>query len=811
MYSQVSSSTEDPKPSAYERVRDSASIFPLHPIVDGRCGCSKSNCEDAGKHPLLSGWRSLGPGEKWGIPPSHGAGIATGLPSGVFVVDLDRKNGIDGVAALASLGPVPDTFTVQTGSGGFHLYFQLPDFPVKNSQGSKGGLAPGIDIRGDGGYVVAPGSPHKSGGTYEVFADLPVAVAPQWLLDWPGLRGTVRNATEAGANAPVPVDVSTEEGQRRIRLAREYLVEAPIAISGQGGHLTLFKVALHLVRRLELPLNTAFELLKEPGGWNDRCEPDWKDPQIWYKLEEARDESELPTGVAPEGWSETVERLCNPRREQDAVLARVAQSSDGPKRRVRNPGHWYSFTPGDMPPGDTKKTTLGKVIAELSHAQEWSGVLQFDEFAERVIAVNPPLRLDAENELGAGLSDSDSDAISAWFEVNRSNTVSGEIVYKASIQAARRNSFHPVREYLESCRAARVPGILGNLAERLFGVPDQIAQEMLAKSLVAAVRRVLRPGLKHDHMLVLKGPQGAFKSSFVTALFGEQWTQTQMPDLKGKDASEALKGKWAVEIGELAGLSNAEDHDVKAFLTRQIDDYRPSYGRANVRRARQCVFIGTCNEGAFLKDPTGGRRYWPIELQRVNLDLVRRLRDSIWGEALHLAELPTSTERPDLAGTDAVFDHWFADESEANRVREDFARNDPWHDEITFYITGRSFVQVRDVYLHLAGRVQFSDLPADLRGFGKAEEKRIRDTLVRLGCTSGRTKAARGYDVPKQLAHRLPERVTLVTLPPSPEASPASPEASPASPGVTKACPETENEEEASVARAKVTVPAPSR
>lgn len=117
-------------------------------------------------------WSALGKGQQVDGPVGCGYGIATGERSGVIVVDTDLKEGLDGEAALAALGGLPETFMVKTPSGGFHRYYKWPGFRVRNSTSEVG---PGVDVRGDGGYVVAPYSKHRNGGVYEVVKNIEIA------------------------------------------------------------------------------------------------------------------------------------------------------------------------------------------------------------------------------------------------------------------------------------------------------------------------------------------------------------------------------------------------------------------------------------------------------------------------------------------------------------------------------------------------------------------------------------------------------------------------------------------------------------
>ena len=152
-------------------------LFSLHDVRDGACSCREgSACTKLGKHPT-GFWSRIVPGEKALDDGRSNVAIATGARSGIFVLDED---GPAARAALAVLGPLPLTFTVATPRPGRHYYFNNPDFRVGNSASK---VAPGVDVRGSGGFVVAPGSVHKSGGVYVVENAAPIADAPTWLLE----------------------------------------------------------------------------------------------------------------------------------------------------------------------------------------------------------------------------------------------------------------------------------------------------------------------------------------------------------------------------------------------------------------------------------------------------------------------------------------------------------------------------------------------------------------------------------------------------------------------------------------------------
>lgn len=206
---------------------------------------------------------------------------------------------------------------------------------------------------------------------------------------------------------------------------------------------------------------------------------------------------------------------------------------------------------------------------------------------------------------------------------------------------AERNSYHPIRQYLKGLKWDGIERV-DELLIDYFGAEDSIyTREVIRKMLVASVARVMRPGIKFDTMCVLVDPQqGIGKSTFIRTL-GKDWFSDSFSTIAGKEAYEQLIGAWLIEIPELAGLKKAEVETVKHFIAKQEDTYRPAYGRTPEDFPRQNTFWGTTNEIGFLKDPSGDRRYWPIDVRRpfIKRDVFTELAaevDQIWAEAYEL-------------------------------------------------------------------------------------------------------------------------------------------------------------------------------
>lgn len=273
---------------------------------------------------------------------------------------------------------------------------------------------------------------------------------------------------------------------------------------------------------------------------------------------------------------------------------------------------------------------LSNVYQILSHRAEWRGVVAFDEFAVRVVKRKPPPYAEA---IIGDWSDIDDSRAAMWLSLEYNFTPSSALVSEAIRVLAMSSTFHPVREYLAALKWDGVSRLEHWMSDYLGSERNEYVMRAGKWWVMGAVKRVLDPGCKFDYCLVLEGPQGKGKSTVFSILGGEWFGDTDL-DFANKDAMVALGGKLVYELAELGALARSDERRQKSFLTRRYDEYRPHYGRSQIKVPRQLVFGGTTNEWEWNKDPTGGRRFWPVACEgELNLDGLREVRDQLFAEA----------------------------------------------------------------------------------------------------------------------------------------------------------------------------------
>lgn len=292
---------------------------------------------------------------------------------------------------------------------------------------------------------------------------------------------------------------------------------------------------------------------------------------------------------------------------------------------------------------------------------QMGAVVEYDEFSGRMLVSGVP-------GFGPYLDDAAVNYMRLRAEEEHRLRVSKDRYTDIVLNVARSYPRHPVREYLDALEwdgKARVEAWLASYA----GVQESpYSRAVGAIFLVAAVRRIRRPGCKFDEMLVLEGPQGSEKSTLISTLVGrEDWFSDDLPlGRDTKEMMEATSGKWIIEASELHGMGRSDVEALKAYLSRGTDRARLAYGRMTTEVPRHFVVFGTTNHERYLKDSTGNRRFWPMRTGTLDVDEIRRDRDQLWAEASVLEASGYSTRLPRALWNDA------SSEQERRRIEDPF-------------------------------------------------------------------------------------------------------------------------------------------
>lgn len=539
-------------------------------------------CKDAKKDPgaIKAWWK------KW---PTASVGVATGSISNLIVIDedLDDDKGLDGIMAMAAWEKdngvsLPETARAITGRGGAHLYYHYTGKDIQN----RTGIIDGVDVRGEGGYVVAPPSVHPNGVEYaweDDPDDIGVADVNDVVLKF---LATGKTTKESGEKFQLPSII--DSGVRN-----STLYHFACSLQAQGLSDTAIIAAV--------------------SAENDaRCVPP----------------------IEHEELLQLVNSALKYAKGENKILSKFGEEWRAPKLTMKIDKN------GDLT--DDVAQTISNCEEAIEYDKELFGRLYYNELSyEPYVYGNLPWK----NHRGWREWKS-SDDNNLWGYIERNYGLKSNDKIQAAIDnVTHRHIINPVKQMLEDAHdnwdgnshvADLLPLLTG--AEK-----TDYNTAALRLFMMGAVSRIYHPGCKFDYMLVLVGPQGKYKSSFFRFLaINNKWLSDNFNSLDGDKAFEKLRGMWIVELAELQATKRAKDvESIKSFITSRDDIYRSPYSRRTEHHPRMCVLAGTSNPVDFLTDRTGNRRFLPVkcwvhEVPNPNNDEIatKALVLQAWGEIM---------------------------------------------------------------------------------------------------------------------------------------------------------------------------------
>ncbi len=624
------------------------------------------------KVPVEGGW-TTGPRAEWSYlektyRPGYNVGVRLGTPSKIgknflTVVDIDvkskeKKHRIEAVRAAKKI--VGDTLcpTVRSGRGGGSRHFyclcsesfktynpaQSPEIirvhqpskkPSKKEleELSEADLKNGIrlshaweiSLYSQGRQVVLPPSIHPDTGALYEWQEALRSVDSLPLLTFEGETVTQDAPKERPADSALldftvePVELEWLPISKEVRDA----IQVGAGVANRSDYLLKASSALISAG---LSQNEVLTVLTDPTNYLGPCAyehaktKDRRRAAEWvYKYTFKKVHAERVEGVSVFNLGSFHPKKLSKeeRAQQDKDFG---EEVDWKQELIRN---------------EKKKVTssLKNLDLILTNRVEGSAFIE-DLFASRIqYGANTPWG----GKEGVYIRDIDMLLVKRWLSDTDRIEPSKDAILEATSLLAHRKRIHPVKDWLESLKWDGKKRISTWIKDYCEGVAEEpYLSEVSQKFLLAMVKRIFEPGCQWDYVLVLEGKQGKFKSSIARAIASDRWFMDNLPDLKDKDSMLNLQGKWLIELGELASVKRADYNQVKAYLIRRTDTVRPHYGRLQSDVPRQSVFIGTVNEGQYLKDPTGNRRYWPVKVGHCDVKALTKVREQLFAEAMHV-------------------------------------------------------------------------------------------------------------------------------------------------------------------------------
>lgn len=680
-----------------DEMKNAAQSAKTAPLILDRIPLHKHDAKDKegrpqGKSPLLSGWLRTPALTDAEVAAHVGRKMNVGarLRDDQLVIDADPRTYKDGVTSLDKLVAdfrLPYAPKVETGGGGYHIYLRKPE-GMRLRDRLDG--YPGVEFKTWGRQVVVPPSIHPNGRRYKwdllLGPDMAVPNAPDTLLD----------QLQRPSKPSVTSDDKWSSEELRVLLggldARKFNSNAlwePIAMlshyetNGNGLDVFLDWCATdtdYADRLGEVRTRWASFSTEKEGR-------KWRRGTLYKVLNEA-------------GRGDLVDEAKRSDPQEDFPTYDDDDSAEIALLKVR----WPNFSKK----GDIIKPCYNNVRMAVEAGNLGVG---YD-----VIAQRPILRADYlpwRTDVGRELNDDLIRILREWVMEQYHFEPGREDLSDVLLALATKNRFNPIVDYLDGLKWDGICRV-DSLFPAYFGAEDGAYERAVGRILmVAAARRGRRPGTKFDTAPIIEGKQGTGKTSALRILGGPWHSDAELGRVDGKDAPAVLQGAWIMELGELNAINEGNVDQLKAFVSRCEDRYRTPYDRHPKTHPRRCVFVGTTNSGAYLRDQTGNRRFLPVATTEIDLEGLRRDRDQLWAEASIIEATGEVLTLPQELWEAAA-------ERQGDRLVED-----PWLDLLRGYLVGQKRVSSRELFESVL------ELPYNRQS--QTETKRLSGAMAQLG------------------------------------------------------------------------------
>lgn len=503
----------------------------------------------------------------WTRYPDANIGIATGTRSNLIVIDedLDYDKGKEGYKAVCEWerenGEMPETVRAITGRGGAHVYYRY----TGSDFGNREDIIYGVDIRGEGGYVVAPPSIHKNGSAY------------QWEIAPDEIEIAEVNETVL---AFLMIGKTQNSKTGKIENANSERFQLPATIQEGARNGTLYRLACSLQAQ-GVPDDGI--LLAVESANNERCAEPLEQEEVEKLVKSALSHKKGELKVINSGL---------PERREPELICKVTKD-------------------GEIT--DQPLQTIANCEEAILYDDALYGRIRYNEiaYAPYVYGSLPWRQWRGWREW----NNTDDSNLRSYIE-DKYGMKSMEKIMDALTNVCSRYPVNPIKDMLEQCHEEWDGNKhVENLLPTMLGAEkSEYTTEVMRLFMLGAVARIFHPGCKFDYMIVLVSGQGTGKSTFLRMLaLNDAWFHDNFNTLDGDKAFEKLRGMWIVELAELQALKRAKDSEItKAFITSRVDTYRTPYGRRTEQHPRMCVLAGTSNPVDFLTDRTGNRRFLPV-------------------------------------------------------------------------------------------------------------------------------------------------------------------------------------------------------